>query len=241
MTEPFLDPNGNGLGLIPIKPQHCRRRDDNVAEIGSAQLSLGDDVTPHWKALTDVSRQAYWEALGVLFLTNANPNTDNLPLVNEAKTYNRVSGTDTYELLIGGEPWADKVDVEPIRQQQIRALHDWWDTHPGITVEAGKTLPIQEAGRNTNSSQVTAWKVDNAAAPLLGPDLELVSVDDYTIALAPANVQAALTAYMTAYKPISQTWDTKHQALVAATTVAEVNAVTIPDHGDTPVDATGGA
>ena len=116
-------------------------------------------------------------------------------------------------------------DAEQLSQQRaakIAQLHQWWDSHPGIEVAEGVVLPIQEKGRNTNASSLSIALLTQAAT------VDLVSVDDYTVSIPTSDAIAALGVFRTAYNPISQTWDRTHQALVAATTLEELNAVVMP-------------
>lgn len=113
--------------------------------------------------------------------------------------------------------------VEQIRDAKIAQLHQWWDSHPGIEVSEGVVLPIQEAGRNTNSSSLTLGLLTQSET------ISLVSVDDYTVSISAADAMTALGVFRAAYDPISATWDSTHQALVAATTREELEAVEMPE------------
>jgi hypothetical protein len=113
--------------------------------------------------------------------------------------------------------------VEQIRAAKILALHQWWDSHPGIEVAEGIVLPIQEAGRNTNSSSLTLGLLTQSQT------ISLVSVDDYTVTIPAADAITALGIFRAAYDPISATWDSTHQSLMAATTLEELNAVEMPE------------
>lgn len=113
--------------------------------------------------------------------------------------------------------------LEQVRAAKIAQLNQWWDSHPGIEVLEGIVLPIQEAGRNTNSSSLTLGLVTQSAT------ISLVSVDDYTVTIAAVDAITALGVFRAAYDPISATWDTTHQALVAANTREELEAVEMPE------------
>lgn len=108
------------------------------------------------------------------------------------------------------------------RAAKIAQLHQWWDSHPGIEVTPGVVLPIQEKGRNTNASSLAIALLTQATT------VDLVSVDDYTVSIPTADAITALGVFRTAYNPVSQTWDSTHQALMAATTLQELNAVEMP-------------
>ena len=114
-------------------------------------------------------------------------------------------------------------ELAEIRAAKIAQLNQWWDSHLGITVAECIVLPIQEAGRNTNSSSLTLGLVTQSAT------ISLVSVDDYTVTIPASDAIAALGVFRAAYDPISQTWDTTHRALTAATTREELEAVEIPE------------
>jgi hypothetical protein len=113
--------------------------------------------------------------------------------------------------------------VEQLRTAKIAQLHQWWDSHFGIEVAAGIVLPIQEAGRNTNSSSLTLGLLTQSGT------ISLVSVDDYTVTIPASEAIAALGVFRAAYDPISATWDSTHQALIAATTREELEAVEMPE------------
>jgi hypothetical protein len=113
--------------------------------------------------------------------------------------------------------------IQPERLAKVNLLNQWWDTHVGIEVADGIVLPIQEAGRNTNSSSLTLGLVTQS------PTISLVSVDDYTVTIASADAITALGVFRAAYDPISAAWDSTHQALMAATTLEELNAVEMPE------------
>jgi hypothetical protein len=112
--------------------------------------------------------------------------------------------------------------LEQVRSEKVAQLHQWWDTHRGIEVADGIVLPIQEAGRNTNSSSLTLGLLTQSQT------ISLVSVDDYTVTIDAADAITALGIFRAAYDPISATWDETHQALVAATTREELEAVEMP-------------
>jgi hypothetical protein len=113
--------------------------------------------------------------------------------------------------------------LEQMRSEKVAQLHQWWDTHLGIEVAEGIVLPIQEAGRNTNSSSLTLGLLTQS------PTISLVSVEDYTVTIDAADAITALGVFRAAYDPISATWDSTHQALVAATTREELEAVEMPE------------
>jgi hypothetical protein len=113
--------------------------------------------------------------------------------------------------------------IQQERSAKVKLLHDWWDTHPGIEVADGIVLPIQEAGRNTNSSSLTLGLLTQSGT------ISLVSVDDYTVTIPASEAIAALGIFRAAYDPISATWDSTHQALIAATTREELEAVEMPE------------
>lgn len=121
----------------------------------------------------------------------------------------------------------EAAQVEQIRSAKIAQLHQWWDSHPGIEVAEGIVLPIQEAGRNTNSGSF------NLAFTLigLGVSLEvipLVNVRDRTVTIPVESALTAFNVFDTAYEPISQAWDNTMDALEAATNKEELDAVEIP-------------
>jgi hypothetical protein len=114
---------------------------------------------------------------------------------------------------------------DPIQQERtdkIKELHQWWDGHPGIEVASGIVLPIQESGRNTNSSSLALGLLTQSET------ISLVSVDDYTVTIPASEAITALGVFRAAYDPISATWDSTHQALMAATTLEALNAVEMP-------------
>lgn len=115
------------------------------------------------------------------------------------------------------------IELTELRTAKIAELHQWWDSHPGIEVAEGIVLPIQEAGRNTNSSSLTLGLLTQSST------ISLVSVDDYTVTIPASQAITALGVFRAAYDPISQTWDSTHQALVAATTREELEAVEMPE------------
>jgi len=108
------------------------------------------------------------------------------------------------------------------KAEKIRQLTQWWDTHPGIEVASGVVLPIQEGGRTTNASSLAIALIVQSS------EVDLVDVNDYTVSLPLASAITALGAFRAAYDPISAMWDTTHQALIAATTLAELDAVEMP-------------
>ena len=112
--------------------------------------------------------------------------------------------------------------IQQERSAKVKLLHDWWDTHPGIEVSDGIVLPIQEGGRTTNASSLTLGLVTQS------PTIDLVSVEDYTVTILAADAIATLGVFRAAYGPISATWDATHRALMAATTLEELNAVEMP-------------
>jgi hypothetical protein len=112
--------------------------------------------------------------------------------------------------------------VEQLRTAKIAQLHQWWDSHFGIEVADGIVLPIQEGGRTTNASSLTLGLVTQS------PTIDLVSVEDYTVTISASEAIAALGVFRAAYGPISATWDATHQALMAAATLEELNAVEMP-------------
>jgi hypothetical protein len=113
------------------------------------------------------------------------------------------------------------VAMEKMRQEKIAALTAWWNSHSGIEVLPGVVLPIQEAGRNTNSASLTLALLTQSET------VDLVSVDDYTVRINAAESMAALAVFREQYQPISQHWDATHKALVAATTLQEFEAIKV--------------
>jgi hypothetical protein len=115
---------------------------------------------------------------------------------------------------------ADPIQTE--RSARLKSLNQWWDTHSGIEVADGIILPIQEAGRNTNASSLTLGLVTQSQT------IDLVSVEDYTVTISASDAITALGVFRAAYGPISAMWDSTHRALIAATTLEELNAVEMP-------------
>jgi hypothetical protein len=113
--------------------------------------------------------------------------------------------------------------VEQLRQAKIQQLHTWWNSHLGIEVTEGVVLPIQEKGRNTNASSLALALLTQSST------VDLVSVEDYTVTIPAAEAITALGVFRAAYDPISATWDTTHQALVAAINREELDAVEMPE------------
>lgn len=112
--------------------------------------------------------------------------------------------------------------LESERTRKIAQLTQWWNNHAGIEVDEGIVLPIQEDGRNTNSSSLTLGLVTQSAT------ISLVSVDDYTVTIPTADAITALGVFRAAYDPISAMWDVTHRDLVAATTLSVLDAVEMP-------------
>jgi hypothetical protein len=113
--------------------------------------------------------------------------------------------------------------IQPERDAKVKLLNQWWDTHLGIEVADGIVLPIQEGGRTTNASSLTLGLVTQS------PTIDLVSVEDYTVTISASEAIAALGVFRAAYGPISSIWDTTHRALIAATTLEELEAVEMPE------------
>jgi hypothetical protein len=116
---------------------------------------------------------------------------------------------------------AASVALETLRAKKIAALTAWWESHGGIEVLPGVVLPIQEAGRNTNSASLSLGLLTQAEV------IDLVSVDDYTVQIPASEVATALGTFRAAYAVISQHWDQTHRALVASTTLAELEAIEV--------------
>jgi hypothetical protein len=115
----------------------------------------------------------------------------------------------------------NSVAMETLRTEKIAALTAWWESHPGIEVLPSIVLPIQEAGRNTNTASLSLALLTQTEV------IDLVSVDDYTVQIPASDVATALGAFRAAYTVISQHWDQMHRALVAATTLAEMEAIEV--------------
>jgi hypothetical protein len=159
---------------------------------------------------------------GWVAVTESSPVYDNSPLTGDKVRVLDEGGT-TYSYMVGESRWNNAIDqsaqIETLRAEKIQQLHQWWDEHPGIEVVDGIVLPIQEIGRNTNTAALTLGLVTSA------DPIELVSIDDYTVSIAAADAPARLATFRAAYTPISRHWDNTHQALVAATTLAELQAI----------------
>ncbi len=116
--------------------------------------------------------------------------------------------------------------VDQLRAEKLKKLHAWWDNHPGIEVLPDVVLPIQEIGRNTNTAAFTLAMQINSV--LLTPrDIKLVSVDDYTVLIPHLKAQQCLATFEAAYYKISEHWDATHKALMAAKTLAELEAIAV--------------
>jgi hypothetical protein len=166
---------------------------------------------------------------GWVALTESLPVYDGSPLTG-TKVRTIDAGGTTFSWAVDGVRWDQCIATDQVlenrRGELIQQLHDWWDSHPGIEVLPDIVLPIQEAGRNTNTAAFTLTMQINSVLPT-PRDIKLVDVHDYTVVIPIAEAITALGTFEAIYYPISEHWDTTHKALTAATTIETLNSITI--------------
>jgi hypothetical protein len=114
-------------------------------------------------------------------------------------------------------------ELEGLRADRYRQLEAWWDAHPGIEVQPGIILPIQEEGRTVNRAEMLGWlQAGNPAA-----DLKLVDRNTYTVVLPGADVMASYLVFRDAFTVLSQHWDAVHQSITNAATIPELLTIQI--------------
>lgn len=195
-------------------------------------------------------RQADPEAAYALYgwseeLTNGDP-YDGTPTTSLVVRH--YDGDGAWSHRVNGDPWRNHIDTEEVarreaaeaaakaerdaqeledlRQAKIEQLHAWWDSYPGIEVLPGIVLPTQEQVRNTNTGAfVLAMQINSLLSPLNKRNIKLVDVNDYTVEVPHLQALSALNTFESVYYGVSQHWDTTHKAIVAASTIEELNSI----------------
>ena len=126
-------------------------------------------------------------------------------------------------------------DLSYFKQHCIKAVEDWYETHPGIVVDDGVVLPVQQGPRTVNASAFSLFAIKAMADPSTPFRFTDVRYNVHVVDGVTAYVWLEL--FDSAFEKLASTRQTKLEAIASAVDVAAVEAVTIPEHNGEPVDA----
>lgn len=122
------------------------------------------------------------------------------------------------------------------KRNKFLTLHEWWDTHEPVNVTLADAsiikLRIQETPRNTNASSFAAiFSINQTLPDAAKQNIKLVNEEDHTVVVQWSEALSVFSQFVAAYEVISAQWDVFDTQIKAATTIAELDDIILPNEG----------